>query len=216
MLFAATKGKRGANNRLASTGHGAILRESLRLHGIDAAGDSLAEMAQSAMNLSASGVNRVGDFPNIMHAVSAVLMDSAATLAETTYQRFAEELPPAQTMDGVSLGGFGVIDTLDAHVDGDNVTEKKLVEESKGYLKPVHYANDVCLTWMMASDALKFNQFLRALADLSTAGMRQLNRAIIASIANNDPTIVDNVPLFHADHGNLVTGARLRRNEPCD
>jgi hypothetical protein len=64
-------------------------------------------------------------------------------------------------MDPASIGGYGVIDGLDAHVDGTDAKEIKLREESKGFIVRTLYANDVCLTALMVIDPMKFNMFLR-------------------------------------------------------
>jgi hypothetical protein len=57
----------------------------------------------------------------------------------------------------------------------------------------------------MLTDPIKFQNFLTAMTELATAGPRQLNRQMIGAIASNVQTIVDGIPLFHADHGNLVS-----------
>jgi len=206
LVAIATQGRRGKPTALTAQGPTALLRQCLANAGVNHFQyDSASEIAQATANLMASGgVNRAGDFPNIMSGVSKILMDEAITGAEVTFPYFCEQLPDADSMDPVSIGGYGVIDSLDAHVDGKDAAEKKLQEESKGWLQPVHYANDVTLTWLMMSDAIKFNNFLRALADLTQAGFRTLNRAIIQSIATN-VTLIDGVALFHADHANLVS-----------
>jgi signal peptide peptidase SppA len=160
--------------------------------------------APDGVTANAGPVNRAGDFPNIMNAVSTIIMDDAVETARLSFPVISDELPPAETMDVASIGGFAVIDSLDAHVDGDDAKEKKLQEESKGFIKPVHYANDICLTWLMLTDAMKFQNFLTALAELGVAGPRQLNRTIIGMIANN-VQLIDGFALFDAgNHGNLV------------
>lgn len=204
LVHIATNGRRGKPNQMTAQGPTAVMRQCLIATGVPGAETADAtEITNATAQLSASGVNRAGDFPNIMSGVSRILMDEAKTGSEVSFIHFAEQLPDADTMDPVSIGGFGVIDSLDAHVDGNNAAEKKLQEESKGYLPIVHYANDICLTWLMTSDAIKFNNFLRSMADLSQAGLRTLNRAIIQAIASN-VTLIDNVALFHADHANLI------------
>jgi hypothetical protein len=204
LVHIASQGRRGKPSALAARGPIPIMRQSLVLHGSAAAAQADDHViADATAQVMASGVNRVGDFVNIMSGVSRILMDDAIVASEASFPYFAEQLPDADSMDPASIGGYGVIDGLDAHTDGTDAKEIKLQEESKGWLQPVHYANDCCMTWMMHSDPIKFNHFLRMLANMTMAGYRTLNRNIIGAIGSNMPTI-DGVTFFHANHGNLV------------
>lgn len=180
----------------------------LRLTGF-ASDDKLA-LAELALGLNPEGisaagsVNRVGDFVNIMSQVQQVMMDDAAARPELSFRFISDELPEADSMDVTSIGGYGVIDGLDAHTDGTDAKEIKLREESKGFIAPTLYANDICLTALMVIDPLKFNMFLRAMSDMINAGPRTLNRSIIAMIGSN-VTLIDGLALFeNTVHGNLV------------
>jgi hypothetical protein len=180
----------------------------LRLTGF-ASDDKLA-LAELALGLNPEGisaagsVNRVGDFVNIMSQVQQVMMDDAAARPELSFRFISDELPEADSMDVTSIGGYGVIDGLDAHTDGTDAKEIKLREESKGFIAPTLYANDICLTALMVIDPLKFNMFLRAMSDMINAGPRTLNRSIIAMIGSN-VTLIDGLALFeNTVHLNLV------------
>jgi|JI8StandDraft_1071087.scaffolds.fasta_scaffold11324_2 ClpP class serine protease len=211
LVFQATDGRKGKKNALyrnpmaiarhclAATG----LLASIPMEDVHTQAERALGFNQDGSILAAGPVNRAGDFPNIMHAVTTAIMDDAAARPDLSFQRISYQLPDATSMDPTSIGGYAVIDGLDAHVDGDDVTEKKLAEESKGWIIPVLYANDVFLTPLMMIDAMKFERFLRALADLYNAGPRQLNRSVISLFANN-PTLIDGVALFHSTHGNLI------------
>ncbi|MDP1561164.1 MAG: hypothetical protein Q8M16_07185 [Pirellulaceae bacterium] len=148
-------------------------------------------------------VNRPGDFPAIMSAAATSIMEDAAQGAATTFEQWADRLPDSDTIDPVSIGGAGAIDDLDDHVDGDDVKERKMSSEHKGWIQVEHQANDIVLTPLMVVDAIKFQGFLRMLAQLGTAGKRSLNRKMIALLGTN-PTLFDGVALFHTSHGNLV------------
>jgi signal peptide peptidase SppA len=214
IAFAATSGRQGKKNDLTGAHPLKLCRLALSATGATFDQDNPDAIAKAALGLddsgmsassTAGGVNRVGDFPAIMNAVSTIIMDDAVNMANLSYPMISDELPPADTMDVVSIGGFAVIDSLDAHVDGDDVKQKKLQDELKGFIKPVHYANDAVLTWNMLTDALKFLNFLYALQQLGLAGPRELNRTILALIANN-VQLIDGFALFDAaNHGNLVT-----------
>jgi signal peptide peptidase SppA len=211
IAYKITNGRKGKANALVDAHPLRLVKLSL---GANAAGVESPEiLAKRALGLAdngesimatGSGVNRAGDFPNMMNSVSDLIMDDAAATAEMSFSRIAERYPDADTMDITSIGGFGVIDSLDAHVDGNDAAEKKLVEESKGFIQLVHYANDITLTWMMLTDAVKFSNFLYALRDLRLAGPRQLNRTVISLIAQNT-VLIDGVALFHSTHNNLVS-----------
>jgi capsid assembly protease len=211
IAYKITGGRKGKANALVDAHPMKLVTLSL---GAAAAGiESPEVLAKKALGLSADGqsimasgnggVGRAGDFPNMMNSVSDLIMDDAAATAEMSFPIIAERFPDADTMDITSIGGFGVIDSLDVHIDGNDASEKKLTEESKGFIQLVHYANDIALTWMMLTDAVKFNNFLYALRELRMAGPRQLNRTIISLIAQNT-VLIDGVALFHADHSNLV------------
>ena len=212
LVFQATNGRKGKANDFHRKPM-AIARECLSARGLLSSipmEDMLAQAERAlgfnedgSMVASAGPVNRAGDFPNIMSSVVKILMDDAAMRPDLAYQRISYQLTDATSMDPASIGGYAVIDGLDAHVDGDDATEKKLAEESKGWVVPVLYANDIFLTPLMMINAEVFERFLRALADLYNAGPRQLNRNVIALIAGN-PQLIDGVALFHADHSNLV------------
>jgi hypothetical protein len=154
--------------------------------------------------IGASGpVNRPADFPNVMAQAVRLIMEDAAALAPTTFEQWADRLPDADTMDITSLGGAGVIDDLDDHVDGRDVKERKMSEEHKGWIQVQHQANDIALTPLMVVDAIKFQGFLRMIRDLTQAGKRSLNRKLIALLGGN-PQLIDGIVLFHTSHGNLV------------
>lgn len=210
IAYKITGGRKGKANALVDAHPMKLVKLSL---GAAAAGIESPEiLAKRALGLNdkgdeimatGGGVNRAGDFPNMMNSVSDLIMDDAAATADMSFSIIAERYPDADTMDITSIGGFGVIDSLDAHVDGNDAAEKKLVEESKGFIQLVHYANDIALTWMMLTDAVKFSNFLYALRELRMAGPRQLNRTVISLIAQNT-VLIDGVALFHASHNNLV------------
>jgi signal peptide peptidase SppA len=191
-----------------------LIKESFNATGIRLSGlasDDKLTMAEYALGLQPEGisaaagpVNRVGDFVNIMSAVQQVMMDDAAARPELSFRFISDELPEADSMDPTSIGGYGVIDGLDAHVDGTDAKEIKLREESKGFIVPTLYANDICLTALMVIDPMKFNMFLRAMSDMLNAGPRTLNRSIIAMIGGNVP-LIDGLALFeNTVHLNLV------------
>jgi signal peptide peptidase SppA len=212
IAYKLTGGRKGKANDLVGCHPLKLAKLSLQATGQSVDFEDREAMAKAALGFAPDGVtanagpvNRAGDFPNIMNAVSTIIMDDAVETAELSFRMISDELPPAETMDVASIGGFAVIDSLDAHVDGDDAKEKKLQEESKGFIQPVHYANDICLTWLMLTDAMKFQNFLTALQELGVAGPRQLNRTILAMIGNN-VQLIDGFALFDAgNHGNLVS-----------
>ena len=154
---------------------------------------------------SQSAYNTPADFPNIMSEASKIIMEDAAMAAKTSFEVWAHRLPDADNMDTESIAGHGTIDGLDAQVDGDNVKDRKLFEESKGFIVPVHYANDIALTWLMMIKSISFQAFLSSLGELGSAGKKVLNRQLISFLTGN-VELIDGVALFHdATHGNLIT-----------
>lgn len=205
-------------NKLLGKSIMSLARMSLRSVGASFDEDTPAqEIAENALCMdspsqmsfgvsSASGlVNSPASFPNIMAQAVRVIMDRAADQAPTTFESWAHQLPAADDFDPTSIGGHGVIDRLDDYVDGDEVKQKQMNEESKGWIEVKPKANDIFFTWSMMVSAIKFNRFMEQIAELGMAGKKTLNRELIGLLGNN-VELVDGVNLFSdATHSNLIT-----------
>lgn len=176
--------------------------ECLERIGIRTAGMSDVEIAKRAITSSGS------DFPVVLENVLHKLLLSSYATVPDTWRRFCMVGSVTDFRAHKRLRP-GSLSKLDSVGENGELKNKKIDDAKAESITAGTKGNIINISRnMIINDDLGY--FSRLTADLGRAAARSIEidvYALLALNSGNGPTMSDGNPLFHASHGNLVTGA---------
>ncbi|TVV75552.1 prohead protease/major capsid protein fusion protein [Sphingomonas solaris] len=174
-----------------------MAEEHLAAAGVNVRGMSANEIAERALHTSSDFANLVG---NGLHRRLRAAYDEN----QPSYRLWARRAPNAPDFRSIDIVQMSAMPDL---VKTNEAGEFRYGTATDG---KVSYGIATYGRIIAFSRQLLINDDLRALERVATgfaaAGARLENRTVYAQITSN-PVMPDGIPLFHADHGNLGTGA---------
>lgn len=181
-----------------------MAREALEGMSISTRGMTRNEIATAAFRVRGPGYHTTGDFPSLLGGVGARRLRAAYDLYPSTFQlwaRRAANLPDFRITNVMAVGGAPELKKLN---EAGEYTYGSISEDATSY-RAFSYGRAIALTrQMFVNDDL--GAFDRLLTRFGESARRLENRLVYDQILTN-PTMQDGKALFHADHGNLLTGA---------
>jgi hypothetical protein len=181
-----------------------MARDVLGALGVSTRGLSKNEIASLAFSVRSAGYHTTGDFPSLLGGVGGRRLRAAYEAAPSTYQLWAaraSNLPDFRIVNVLAVGGAPELKKLN---EAGEYTYGTLGEDATGY-RAFSYGRAIALTRpMFVNDDLR--SFDRLLTGFGESARRLENRLVYEQILGN-PIMQDGKALFHADHGNLLTGA---------
>ena len=183
-------------------------KEALERVGVKYRGMSVREQAQLMLGLTRSGIGHsTSDFPIILaDTVNKVLRRDyelqGKTFAPFTRQSSFRDFKPKSVVQLSDM--FGKFEEVK---EGGEYTYATFSEGKETY-KLAKYGKKVAITWeaLINDDLDAFSRIPSAIAQNAA----QLEMDIVWNIMLDNPTMgTDSVALFHADHGNLGSGAAI-------
>lgn len=180
-----------------------LSREVLGGLGVATRGMSRNEVVERALR-TRSGYHGTGDFPALLGGVGGRVLRAAYEAADSTFQlwaRRASNLQDFRIRNVIGVGGDTELKKLNEHGE---YTYGNLSEDVAGY-RAFSFGRSLAITRQMI-----VNDDLDAISRVGTrfadSARRLENRLVYEQLLSN-PKMADGKPLFHADHGNLKTGA---------
>ncbi|AIF52008.1 prohead protease/major capsid protein fusion protein [Pelosinus sp. UFO1] len=159
------------------------------------------------MGLVRDAITGTSDFPNILANIANKSMSQAYNAAQTTFQTWTRKgsLSDFKTATRLRLSEADELKPL------TELGEFKHAEVSEG--KSTVQLGTYGRKWSLSRQAI-INDDMSALSTLpnkySMAAKRMINRMVYDILNNNAAITLDNVALFHANHGNLTgTGTAM-------
>lgn len=179
-----------------------MAREVVEGLGHKTRGMSRAEIVQVALRVR-SGMLGTGDFPALLGGVGQRVLRAAYDQAPSTFQlwaRRASNLPDFRIRQAIGVGADVELKKLNEHGE---YTYGSLSEDATGY-RAFTFGRSLAITrQMIVNDDL--DSLTRTGTKFADAARRLENRLVYDQILKN-PLMSDGEKLFHADHGNLMTG----------
>lgn len=181
-----------------------LARASLQRAGIKTEGMSQMEVVAAAFTQSTS------DFPVLLENTMHKSLQRAYATAAMTWNRFCAtgSVSDFRAHNRYRVGSFG---TLDAKNELGEFVNKSIPDGEKGSITAGTKGNIINLSReMVINDDLA--AFVGLSASLGRAAGRTVEVDVYALLALNSglgPVMSDTKTLFHADHGNLTTGAAI-------
>lgn len=181
-----------------------LARQCLARAGIKTDGMSQMEVVAAAFTQSTS------DFPVLLENTMHKVLQEAYGKAALTWNRFCAigSVSDFRAHNRYRTGSFGVLDTVNELGEFKN---KSIPDGEKASITAGTKGNIINLSrQMVVNDDL--GAFVGLANSLGGAAARTVEVAVYALLAQNaglGPTMSDTFTLFHANHGNLTTGAAL-------
>lgn len=175
-----------------------LAREALAMERIDVRGKSKLEVVAAAFTSTS-------DFPLLLSSVAEKAMLKGYDEAEETFQRFTSVGTLSDFKAGKRLG----LNDFPALLEVKEGAEYKYatVGERGETVQLATYGRKFMLTRQaIINDDL--DAFSKIPKGMGRAAIRTVGNLVYAVLTGN-PTMADGVALFHADHGNLPTGAAI-------
>ncbi|MFD2755678.1 prohead protease/major capsid protein fusion protein [Comamonas terrae] len=180
-----------------------MAREVAQGLGVATSGLSRAQIVDAALRVR-SGYMGTGDFPALLGGVGQRTLRAAYEQAPSTYAlwaRRASNLPDFRIRQAIGVGADVELKKLNEHGE---YTYGSLSEDASGY-RAFSFGRSLAITrQMIVNDDL--DSLTRVGTKFAEAARRLENRLVYEQITGN-PRMSDNKSLFHADHGNLLSGA---------
>ena len=180
-----------------------LAREYLHARSIDTRGMDRLEIAGQALAFRSAGYMGTGDFANIFANLANKRLRNAYDQAPGTYRSWARQAPSAVDFKPITVIQLGAAPELLRTNEHGEFQYGSMSDGAESY-KVLTYGRILAMTRQML-----VNDDLRAFDRLNTAfgnsAARLENRLVYAQLTDN-PTMSDNVALFHATHANLTTG----------
>jgi ATP-dependent protease ClpP protease subunit len=159
----------------------------------------------SKQEIAVKALHSTSDFPAILGNTVNRSLRAGYDAAPRTFQSFSRQttLPDFKEITRVQLGGAPALKRV---VEGGEYEQGSIGEGAEKYR--VHkYGRIVALTWETI-----VNDDLDALSRIPFAfgaSAADLESDLVYAILTNNPAMADGKTLFHAEHGNLGTAAKL-------
>lgn len=175
-----------------------LARDCVERSGVNARGMAKQEIAVRAMQSTS-------DFPNILGDTVGRSLRAGYEASARTFTAFARQatLPDFKLTRRVQLAGAPGLKHV---LEGAEYEQGQMGEGAEAY-QVLKYGRIVAITWETI-----INDDLDAFARIPQAfggSAADLESDLVYAIFNNNPAMADNTALFHADHGNLGTAAKL-------
>lgn len=180
-----------------------IAREFYEMQGVNTRGMSRMEMAGFALQ-TRGGFQGAGDFTSLLADVAQKRLRDAYQEAEVTYTMWARKAPNAPDFRPINVVQLsGAPDLLKTNEHGE-FQHGSITDQGETY-SVVTYGRIVSLTrTAMVNDDLRgFDRMVQAFG----ASARRLENRLVYSQLTANGNMADGRPIFHADFGNLSTGA---------
>ncbi len=152
--------------------------------------------------VSDASYNTPGMYPNLMSVLANKVMDDAVEYAESTYRLWTYGIAPVPDFKPQTFVSVGASGELPWHRDGSDFEQSDRAEDA-AWISVESYGDEFKLTPMMI-----VNNNLQAFTDLAEdkqiAHELTMNRLAVNLLTGN-PVLPDNIPLFDAQHGNVIT-----------
>lgn len=152
--------------------------------------------------LAATGPMNPASLPNIMSAVLGRTLDRGLQQANTTFDFFAQRVDSVSDLNPKEIIRTGLFGEFDLLPDGEAPEDDKFDEEAN-WFKADRYGKRVSLTPEMIINE-QMGSFLNNARNLAMGHDRTLNRLCVDQLISG--IAGDGTALFHANHGNIVTG----------
>ena len=182
-----------------------MAEESLIANGVSARGMSSRELAQAAMGLT-RGYHSSSDFPIILgNAVNRVLRQAYA-LQPRTFLPFTRRTSASDFREMTKAQISGLVKGFEKVNEGGEYKYNTMKEAKESY-KVEKFGTIIAVTWetLINDDLDAFNRIPTAIAQKAA----QKQSDIVWNILLNNPTMGDDVVLFHADHANLGSASAI-------
>jgi hypothetical protein len=175
-----------------------LAKDSLERGGENAEGLSKMELVGRAFTSSAS------DFPVLLEGANRTVLLAAYEAQADTWRRFCATGSVSDFREHKRLR-MGTFNDLDKVTENGEFKNKKITDANYEKVSIATKGNTINVSrQMIINDDL--GAFLRLASMLGRSAARSIENDVYALLAAN-PTLADGVALFHASHGNLVTGA---------
>ncbi|MER8502367.1 prohead protease/major capsid protein fusion protein [Mesorhizobium sp. M1142] len=188
----------------------AASREFANMSMLDMARDSLTRAGVSVRGLSTDEVlqrasHGTSDFPLVVSNAANKTLMGAYQAAESPLKTVARQrtLPNFKESTSIRLGGMGRLEELSEHGEIKATSRGETGEK----ISLATYARRFDLTrkLMIDDDTGAFGDIVAALGQAAA----QTEADLLVSLLLDNPAMADGVAVFHANHGNLSTGAAL-------
>lgn len=155
--------------------------------------------------VSEPSVNRRGDHPDALSNLMGRMLDFRPPQAEITYRSYARQLPDLPDFRPKTFLETAAFQELDHRGEDDKHQQLKFQSNLRSTIEVHKYGNKVALTVEMVidDDIGTFAQQLETLRDAADYTLDNKCRTLLAS----NPVMIDGTTLFHANRGNLISGA---------
>ena len=179
-----------------------IGRDLLEARGVNTRG--MDRMTLAARMLSTRGMHGTSDFSHLLSGVAGRRLRSAYDENPGTYGIWARRAPNAPDFKDITVVQLsGAPELLQTNEHGE--FKYGTMRDGAETYKVLTYGRIVALSRQaIVNDDLR--GFDRLVGAFGASSRRLENRLVYAQLTGN-PKLSDNVDLFHADHGNLGTGA---------
>lgn len=179
-------------------------RDFLEAHGVNTRGMDRLALATRMLHFRAGGAHGTSDFPSLFANVANKRLRSAYDENPGTYALWARRAPNAPDFKSIQVTSLsGAPSLLQTNEHGE--FKYGSMTDGKETYSVITYGRIVSLTRQAI-----INDDLRAFDRLVTAfgfSARRLENRLVYSQLTDNGAMGDGVALFHADHGNLTSGA---------
>jgi phage head maturation protease len=181
-----------------------MARECLEQSGQSTRGMSRREVAMAALNVERN-YNSSSDFPNILASVVNKSLRREYDIAEATFKPWTSQGSFADFREKTVVQ-LGDVSKMEAIAEGAEYKSGTFGDAKESY-KAVKYGKIIPITWeaLINDDLSAFSRIPRSIANQA----KLLQNDIVYSILNANANMSDGIALFHASHGNLVSGAAI-------
>ncbi len=174
-----------------------LAKDSLERGGENAEGLSKMELVGRAFTSSSS------DFPVLLEGANRTVLLAAYEAQADTWRRFCATGSVSDFREHKRLR-MGTFNDLDKVTENGEFKNKKITDANYEKVSIGTKGNIINVTrQMIINDDL--GAFLRLASMLGRSAARSIENDVYALLASN-PTLADGIALFHANHGNLVSG----------
>ncbi|MBI5270144.1 MAG: Mu-like prophage major head subunit gpT family protein [Burkholderiales bacterium] len=179
-------------------------RQLLEMNGTRTEGMSRLELSGWLLSQRGAGSMGSSDLPSILANVANKRLRSAYEENPGTYTLWARRAPNARDFKAISAAQLSAMPDLLQTNEAGEIRYGSLSDASETY-NLLSYGRIVSMTRQaLINDDLR--AFSRLIEGFAAAARRLENRLVYAQLTANG-TMSDGTALFHANHGNLTTGA---------
>lgn len=180
-----------------------LAKASLQAQGVNVNGMNRSQIVSTALTSRAHGSYTRSDFPALLTATTNVIFMRSFNETHTTYEEWTRKI---DLQDGrpTTLANLGPISNLQVIAEGAEYPELKQGSGSeKMQLRKEGGLVTITREMILDDSAHAFSENPRKAGQAAKRSVQ----AAVSNILINNPTLGDNVALFHANHNNLLTGA---------